>query len=38
MEVTEVTGGMQVKVALTLEVATQTKPALVADCLYRYYG
>jgi acyl dehydratase len=38
MEVTEVKGGMQVKVAFTLEVAHQTKPALVAECLYRYYG
>ena len=38
MEVTEVKGGMQVKVAFTLEVADQAKPALVAECLYRYYG
>ena len=38
MEVSEVKGGMQVKVAFTLEVADQAKPALVAECLYRYYG
>lgn len=37
-EVTEVKGGMQVKVTLTLEVKDQAKPALVADCLYRYYA
>ena len=38
IEVTEVDGGMQVKVAFTLEVAERAKPALVADCLYRYYA
>ena len=38
MEVSEVKGGMQVKVAFTLEVADQAKPALVAECLYRYYA
>ncbi len=38
MEVTEVKGGMQVKVAFTLEVKDQAKPALVADCLFRYYA
>ncbi len=37
-EVSEVTGGMQVKVAFTLEVKDQAKPALVADCLFRYYA
>ena len=35
---TEIKGGMQVKVAFTLEVAPPTKPALVAECLYRYYA
>jgi acyl dehydratase len=38
VEVTEVKGGMQVKLALSLEVKDAPKPALVADCLYRYYA
>jgi acyl dehydratase len=38
LEVSEVRGGMQVKVALTLEVRDQERPALVADCLFRYYA
>ena len=38
IEVTEVKGGMQVKVTFTLEVRDQERPALVADCLFRYYG
>ena len=29
---------MQVKVAFTLEVEDAAKPALVAECLYRYYA
>jgi acyl dehydratase len=37
-EVTEIEGGMQVKLKLTLEVRDQAKPALVADCLFRYYA
>jgi acyl dehydratase len=37
-EVSEVKGGMQVKVTFTLEVKDQAKPALVADCLFRYYA
>jgi acyl dehydratase len=37
-EVTEVKGGMQVKLAMTVEVRDQDKPALVAECLYRYYA
>ncbi|MDA0179646.1 MaoC family dehydratase [Solirubrobacter phytolaccae] len=37
-EVEEVRGGMQVKVTLTLEVRDQERPALVADCLFRYYA
>jgi acyl dehydratase len=37
-EVVEVKGGMQVKVTLTLEVRDQERPALVADCLFRYYA
>lgn len=38
LEVSEVRGGMQVKVQLTLEVRDQERPALVADCLFRYYA
>ena len=38
LEVEEVSGGMQVKVALTIEVKDSAKPALVAECLYRYYA
>ena len=38
VEVTEVKGGMQVKLAMTVEVRDQEKPALVAECLYRYYA
>ena len=38
LEVTEVKGGMQVKVTLTVEVRDQERPALVADCLFRYYA
>ena len=38
VEVDEVGGGMQVKVAFTLEVRDQERPALVADCLFRYYA
>ena len=38
VEVTDIKGGMQVKVTLTLEVRDQERPALVADCLFRYYG
>jgi len=37
-EVNEVKGGMQVKVTFTLEVRDQERPALVADCLFRYYA
>src|SRR4029078_750519 len=36
--VIEVKGGMQVKVTFTLEVRDQERPALVADCLFRYYA
>ena len=38
LDVTEVKGGMQVKVTLTVEVRDQERPALVADCLFRYYA
>ena len=36
--VTEVKGGMQVHVTFTLEVRDQERPALVAECLFRYYA
>ena len=38
LEVTEVKGGMQVKATFTTEVRDQERPALVADCLFRYYA
>jgi acyl dehydratase len=38
LEVEEIRGGMQVKVALTIEVKDAAKPALVAECLFRYYA
>ena len=38
VEVTEITGGAQVKLALTVEVRDAPKPALVAECLFRYYA
>ena len=37
-EVTEVKGGVQVKLAMKVEVKDAPKPALVAECLYRYYA
>jgi acyl dehydratase len=37
-EVTEVPGGLQVKVAATIEVEGAQKPALVAEFLVRMYG
>ncbi|MBE2316710.1 MaoC family dehydratase [Solirubrobacter sp. CPCC 204708] len=37
-EVSEVRGGVQVKVTMTVEVRDQDKPAVVADCLFRYYA
>jgi acyl dehydratase len=38
-EVTEVKGGgMQVKATFTIEVEGQKRPAVVADCLFRYYA
>jgi len=38
LDVTEVKGGVQVKVTFTVEVRDQERPALVADCLFRYYA
>ena len=37
-EVTEVKGGVQAKVVLTIEVEGSEKPAVVAECLFRYYA
>ena len=37
-EVTEIKGGVQIRIAATVEVADSTKPALVAECLFRYYA
>lgn len=37
-EVTEVTGGLQVKSKCTIEVEGSEKPACVAECLVRLYG
>ena len=37
-EVSEVKGGMQAKVALTVEVKGSERPALVAECLFRYFA
>ena len=38
LEVEEVKGGMQVKAAFAIEVKDSAKPALVAECLFRYYA
>ena len=37
-EVKPVEGGVQVHVSATVEVRDQPKPALVADCVFRYYA
>ena len=37
-EVKPVEGGVQVHVTATVEVRDQPKPALVADCVFRYYA
>jgi acyl dehydratase len=37
MEVTEIDRGMQVLAAFTIEVKDAPKPALVAECVFRYY-
>ena len=36
-EVSEIKGGTQVKVLLAVEVKGSERPALIADCLLRYY-
>jgi acyl dehydratase len=38
LEVTEIKGGTQVKVAFAVEVKDAPKPALVAECLFRHYA
>lgn len=37
-DVQEVNGGLQVKLAITVEVKGAVKPALVAECLFRYFA
>jgi acyl dehydratase len=37
-EVSEIKGGMQAKVLLAVEVKDSERPALIADCLFRYYA
>jgi acyl dehydratase len=37
-EVTEIAGGLQVKLRATVEVKGTDKPALVAECLLRVYA
>lgn len=37
-EVTEVEGGVQAKVVITIEVEGSEKPAVAAECLLRYYA
>jgi acyl dehydratase len=36
-EVSEIKGGVQVKATFTVEVKDAPRPALVAECLFRYY-
>jgi acyl dehydratase len=38
VEVTEVKGGLQVKLVTTIEVKSAEKPAVVAECLFRHYA
>jgi hypothetical protein len=35
--VEEVDGGAQISVAVTIEVKGESRPALAATCIYRYY-
>jgi len=37
VETTEIDGGVQLTAAFTIEVKGASKPALVAECLFRYY-
>jgi acyl dehydratase len=36
-DATEIDGGVQMKIAATVEIEGSDKPALVAECLYRHY-
>ncbi len=38
LEVTEIPGGLQMKVRVTIEVEGSEKPAMVADSLVRLYS
>ena len=37
-QVTQIDGGAQVKLAAQIEVESQAKPALAAECLLRFYA
>lgn len=37
-DVTEIAGGVQVKLLLSVEVKDASKPAVVAECLFRHYA
>jgi acyl dehydratase len=37
-DVTEIKGGVQIRIVATVEVEGSPKPALVAECLFRYYA
>ena len=37
-EVSEIKGGIQAKVLLAVEVKGAERPAVIADCLFRYYA
>jgi acyl dehydratase len=38
VDVTDVPGGLQVRLLATVEVEGATKPSLVAECLFRFYA
>ena len=37
VDVTEIDGGVQVTAAFTVEVKDMSRPAVAAECLFRYY-
>jgi acyl dehydratase len=37
IDVTEIDGGMQLTATFTIEVKDEARPAVVAECLFRYY-
>jgi acyl dehydratase len=37
LDATQIEGGIQIAATFTIEVKDRTKPALVAECLLRYY-